>query len=395
MTDTSTLPELPFEQPHALAFPPLLRKVQAERPIARVRTPAGDEVWLVTRYADVRQLLGDARLGRSHPDPDHAPRINDSIISGPEGNFETEPEDHARMRHLMLPCFTARRIRALRPRVEALADQVLDALAARTPPADLHEVVSLPLPVLVICEMLGVPYQDRDKFQGWTQSIVDVTDRQRSGYAYGELFGYMRGLIARKRADPAEDVLSEMCAAEGSAIDDDYLAYLGTVLLFTGFHATAVRLDIGTLLLLANPGQRQAVLAQPDLISSAVEEILRSSTVTGGGVLFYAREDIEIGGVTIRPGDGVLLDIGAANHDERAFSCPDDFQATRPANAHLTFGYGARTCLGASLARMELQAMFARLIARFPTLRLAVPYEDIRMHGDIFTGRLDELLVTW
>src|SRR5215470_13977741 len=175
MTDTSSLPTMPFVQTMPLALAPLLRTLQAERPITKVRTLTGDEAWLVTRHAEVKELLSDRRLGRSHPDPEHAPRISSAaIVGGPMGNYETEQSDHAQMRALLTPFFSAKRMAALRPRVEEMVDQFLDALAARTPPVDLHESLSFPLPVMVICELLGVPFADRERFRIWSTDIGDL-----------------------------------------------------------------------------------------------------------------------------------------------------------------------------------------------------------------------------
>lgn len=396
MTASRPLPALPFEQPDALAVPPLLHRLQAERPITRVRTPTGDEAWYVARYSELRQLLGDSRLGRSHPDPEHAPRISDSILfGGPAENYETEDADHARMRALLTPYFSSRRMEALRPRVEALVDELLEALAAVTPPVDLHEALSFPLPVLVICELLGVPYVDRAQFRAWSQGMADLHDRQRAEAALGSLIGYMGDLVTRKRAHPGDDVISGLCAAEDGTITDDHVAFLAAVLLFAGHETTVVRIDLGTLLLLANPDQRVALLHDRSLLTSAVEEILRASTTGGGGLPRYPRADIEIGGVTLGAGEAVLLDLGAANHDERAFDDPGRFDVARQPNSHLTFGYGPRFCIGAPLARIELQAVFGRLVSRFPTMRLAVPIEQLRIRADLLTGGLAELPVTW
>jgi pentalenolactone synthase len=399
MPDTSPLPALPFEQPRPLTVAPLLRELQAERPITRVRTPAGDEAWLVTRYAEVKQLLGDSRLGRSHPDPEHAPRISDSILfGGPMESYETEHADHAQMRALLTPFFSAKRMQALRPQVEALVDQLLDALATQTPPVNLHEALSFPLPVLVICELLGVPYEDREQFRAWSTAMADLHDRDRATAALRRLVAYMGELVTRKRAHPEDDVISGLCAAQttqGGQLSDAHVAFLAAMLLFAGHETTVVRIDVGTLLLLTNPDQRQAFLRAPELVTSAVEEILRASDSGSGGLPRYARADIEMGGVTIRAGEAVLLSLGAANHDERAFADPDRFDIGRASNAHLTFGYGPRFCIGAPLARMELQAVFARLLPRLPTLRLAMPFEHLRVRSDLLTGGLAELPVTW
>lgn len=397
MTNAAPLPTLPFEQPAPLTIAPLLRALQAERPITRVRTPAGDEAWLVTRYAEVKELLSDRRLGWSHPDPEHAPRISNSILfGGPAERYETEHADHAKRRALLTPLFSARRMQELRPRVDALVDHFLDALAVRTPPADLHEALSFPLPVLVICELLGVPYEDREQFRIWSTDMAALHDRERAGAAQRSLVAYMGELVARKRAHPTDDVLSDLCAVGGGQIPDARIAFLGAMLLFAGHETTVVRLDVGTLLLLTHPDQRQALLSDPDLVTRAVEEILRRSDTEASGLHpRYAHEAIEIGGVAIRAGEAVLLSGGAANHDERIFAEPDRFAIDRHPNPHLTFGYGPRYCIGAPLARIELQAVFARLFPRFPTLRLAVPLEQLRIRSDVATRGLCELPVTW
>jgi pentalenolactone synthase len=225
--------------------------------------------------------------------------------------------------------------------------------------------------------------------------MADLHDRERAGAAQQSLIAYMGELVACKRAHPADDVLSGLCAVGGGQLPNAHIAFLGAMLLFAGHETTVVRIDIGTLLLLTHSDQRQALLQDPDLVAGAVEEILRCSDTGAGGLPRYARDTIEIGGVTIQPGEAVLLLGGAANHDERAFPEPDHFSIDRNPNLHLTFGYGPRFCIGAPLARIELQAVFARLFPRFPTLRLAVPLEQLRIRSHVLTGGLFELPVTW
>lgn len=389
------LPSLPFDQPNLLATPPVLRHLQAEAPITRVRTAAGDQAWLVTRYAEVKQLLNDPRLGRSHADPEHAPRISNSILfGGPMEPFETEHEQHAQLRALLTPFFSARRMEALRPRVEALADGLLDAMASSSPPLDLHEALSFPLPVLVICELLGVPADDRDQFRAWSTDMADLHDQLRARTAMDKLVAYMGELVARKRSEPADDVLSGLCSAAGGQLADQHIAFLGAMLLFAGHETTVTRIDAGTIMLLNQAQAHRALLDNPSLIVSAVEEILRASDGGVGGLTRYARADIDIGGTSIRAGEAVLLNLGAANHDPRAFCAPDDFELARQPNPHLTFGHGPRFCIGAPLARIELQTVFARLIPRFPTMRLLRPVEELHAR-DLLTGGLDHLWVTW
>jgi pentalenolactone synthase len=364
--------------------------------ITRVRTQVGDKAWLVLRYDLVKQLLADPRLGRSHPDPSRAPRISNSILfGGPMEAYETEQADHAQMRALLTPFFSARRMEELRPRVGTLIDRLLDAMAQLKPPVDLHEALSFPLPVLVICELLGVPDQDRETFRMWSTEMADLYDAARARAALDKLVAYMAALVEQKRAQPKDDVLSGLCAAIGGGqLADQHIAFLGAMLLFTGHETTVVRLDLGTLLLLTQPAQRRAVLNDSTLIVDAVEEILRASGTGSAGLTRYAHGDIDVEGVTIHAGDAVLLNNGAANHDANAFADPDRFDVRRQPNAHLAFGYGSRYCIGAPLARLELQEAFARLIPRFQHMRLVSSLEDLHSR-DVLTGGIEHLWVAW
>jgi pentalenolactone synthase len=368
--------------------------LEATVSVQRTRTPVGDEAWLVTGHADVRRLLDDDRLGRSHPTPETAARTGESaLFGGPLGDYDTEFADHARMRELLQPHFSPKRMRALRPRVEELTTRLLDDLAEQGPPADLHAVLAVPLPVLVICELLGVPYEDRDQFRAWTDDIGNTRDGARSQRALGELFGYGQKLVARKRDEPGDDVLSRLCA-DGMA--DVEVAGLGMALLFAGHETTVVRIGMGTLMLLSDPGQWQALADDPGLMPTTVEEILRTATKGGGtGLPRYARTDLELDGVTIHAGELVLLSLNAANHDPEVFPDPERADVTRPAGPHVTFGYGIRYCLGAPLARIELQAVFSQLPRRFPALRLDADPAGLAMREDTLTGGLVELPVRW
>ncbi len=386
--------QLPFDQAHPLETAPELRALQARGPVHRVRTATGDPAWLVTGYEQVRQLLTDPRLGRSHPDPGSAARTGESaLFGGPLGNYQTEDADHARMRSLLQPHFTPGRMRALRPRAEALTAGLLDDMTRHGPPADLCLALAVPLPVLVICELLGVPYDDRSRFRTWTQAAADVRDRSRSEQGLAALFGYGQQLVARKRRHPGDDVISRLCATEGTG--DDEIAALAMALLFAGHETTVVAIGLGALLLLTQPAQWQALREEPGLIPAAVEEMLRAPGARGDGIPRYARADLEISGVTVRAGELVLLDNGAANHDESVFPAADRFQITRRAASHLTFGHGPRYCLGAPLARIELQAVFAQLIPRFPSMRLATPAAELTLNRDVLAAGLTRLPVTW
>ncbi|HEU5160002.1 MAG TPA: cytochrome P450 [Streptosporangiaceae bacterium] len=400
MTASTDLPRLPFARRDNFDVPADYRALRAEGPITRVRTQTGDPAWLVTGYEEIRRLLADDRLGRSHPDPGRAARVsNSALFGGPRDEFATEKAAHEQMRRLLVPAFSRRRMNALRGRVESIVDELLDQMAERTPPVDLHEALSFPLPALVICELLGVPYEDRDYFRALSGQAAGVTDAAASAAAIEELNEYMRRLIAVKRADPAEDVLSDLVAAADGGLedlDDDRIATLAGGLLIAGHETTVARIDYGTVLLLTHPDQLDALRRDPELVPTAVEEIMRASAPSDHGLPRYARTDIEVGDVTIRAGDAVVLLHFAANRDERTFPDPDRFDIFRaPADLHLGFGYGQHFCIGAGLARIELQAAFGALFRRFPTLALAVPVERLRRLTQRLTGGFVEVPVTW
>lgn len=388
----SAIPQLPFEQTQLLQVAPVLRTLQSRGTVHHVRTHEGAEAWLVTGHAEVRQLLDDARLSRSDPNPQGARDRGSAFLDKLLGSLAT---DHARLRSLLEPHFTPERMAELRSSVEKLTEQLLDELAGRTPPVDLRQELALPLPILVMCEWLGVPAQDKDRFSVWTQDAASVGDPARSEQGMSQLFGYCRQLVAGKRREPADDVISRLCATEG--LTDMEIVALTALLLFGGYETTVARIGTAVLLLATNRDQWQAVRDAPAIIPGAVEELLRLSMPNphNGGMPRYALIDFEVDGVTIRAGDLVLLNIIAANHDERAFPEPDRVDVTRHSGGSLTFGHGAHYCVGAPLARMMLQVSLVRLIERFPDLRLAGDVGDLRLRHDTLVGGLTELPVRW
>ena len=410
MTADTELPRLPFPRTDVLELPPLFDELRARAPITPVRTPAGDVAWLVTGYAEARELFADPRLGRSHPDPERAARISGSMVfGGPSGEApETEQRNHALMRRLLAPAFSARRMARLSDHVAELVGDRLDALEQAGPGADLHETLSFPLPVLVICELLGVPFADRERFRGWSEGLGRLDDRAHAEASAGALFRYMRELIDRKDDELGEDVLSDFAALsrDAAAGDDqrDRLAGLGAALLFAGHETTVGRIDVGTLLLLDAPHRWAALATDPEQAGGAVEEILRLAAPGSTGIPRYAHADLDVAGVHIPAGDALLLAPAAANRDPRAFADPDAFDTGRGSGsgqrpdrspAHLTFGHGPYFCVGASLARVELVEVFRALPARFPSLRLAAARADLALRTDVLTGGLRALPVTW
>ncbi|MDG9717076.1 pentalenolactone synthase [Streptomyces sp. DH24] len=396
------LPRLPFDNPAVLGMAPQMLALQKEGPIARVRTPGDEDAWLVTRYDEVRTLLADRRLRLSDPKPEPTPKsaaraFMIALMAGDD--HETEPARHAQMRALLVPRFSPRRMRLMKTRIEHHVDELLDELAVGTPPVDLHRALSFPLPTMVICDLLGVPLADRETFGQWARGTFDQSDNQHSANTFQQVVDYMTELVARKRTEPGDDILSELITEADGSLSDAEIAHLGNAVLLFGYETTIVRIDLGTLLLLRNPAQRALLAEKPELAPAAVEEILRLGVGGKGSnalIPRYAHGDITVGETVIRTGDAVLLAIGAANYDDRAYPDGGLFDLTRDKpKSHLAFGHGARYCIGRTLARIELTAVFERLFRRLPDLRLAVPEESLRWQEHRITGGYDELPVTF
>lgn len=343
-------------------------------------------------------------IRRSHVESERASRVSQSaVLGGPSSNLLMDAAGHTRFRRLVAPVFSARRMASLRPLITGIVADLLDVMAHQAQPVDVHDAVSLPLPVLVICELLGVPPADREDFGRWSEDAGHRIDAARSEAGLKHLREYMRALVDRKQGEPDDDVLSDLVAAVTTdpelTVDD--IAWIGTLLLFAGDKSTVGVIDRGVALLLSHPEQADALRHDPALIAPAVEEILRfshrcpSHSRQTTGVFRYANTDFTFGDVTIRTGELVMLGLNPANLDERLFSEPHRFDVHRTPNRHLAFGYGPHFCLGAPLARIELQILFPALLSRFPTLRLAVPVESLRERDELTGGSLAEVPVTW
>ncbi|MDT7783947.1 MAG: hypothetical protein QOF58_2366 [Pseudonocardiales bacterium] len=368
--------------------------------IKRVATPAGDPAWLVTDYDQVRTLLADRRLGRGHADPDNAPKFTDSVLLGKphQATEEEENERHTWMRRMLAPSFSARNMEKLRPRIRHLADGLLEELVQQPQPADFHEAVSFKLPVLVICELLGVPYEDRETFRRWSEAMSLLNNPEKSQQGFASLWTYMRELVERKKKEPGDDVISRLIEGTPPG-QEEVIAQLSAGLLFAGHETTVGAIDRGVMLLSLNPGQWDALRENPETIPEAVEEILRhrspiSTAPEDTGMPRYAMADIDIDGTTIPAGDLVLLGIAQANRDETRFPEPEAF-TPRDSNPHLTFGHGPRFCIGAPLARVELTEVFTALVTRFETFGLAVDVAQLTPRTEQLVGGVAQLPVRW
>ncbi|KJK45088.1 cytochrome P450 [Lentzea aerocolonigenes] len=391
--------QLPLARPNILDLAPLYEVLRREAPIAPVTTPAGDPAWLVTSYEEVRLLLGDKRFGRSHPNPEQASRISTAAVQdGPTGTYETEEADHARMRRLLTPAFSAKRMRRLSDHMERLVEGYLDELTTSDDDVvDLHSGLAYPLPVAMICLLLGVPESDHELFARLSERMANLTIGAEAHAAREEFFRYMVGLVETKRNDLGEDVISDLVRAqsEDPSFDYEQMVRLCVGLLFAGHETTVNRIGLGTLFLLTERSRWEALVADPDgRVDAVVEEIMRLGAPGDLGLLRYAHEDVEISGVTIQRGDAVVLSVNSANRDTEVYSNAESFDPDRPERTHLGFGHGAHFCIGASLARTELRVVFAALAKRVPGLRLAKELGELEVRATL-TGGVAELPVSW
>ncbi|GAA2759342.1 cytochrome P450 [Actinopolymorpha rutila] len=385
----------PFDPPHAIT------RLREARPVSPMVFPDGHQGWLVTGYEAVRRLMADTRfssrqdLGVVHV-PYETPGMPAATEPSPQvpGLFiAMDPPDHTRLRRKLVGAFTVRRMKMLEEQIVDIAERQLDELARLTPPVDLVREFALPVPSLVICELLGVPYEDRATFQvNSARFLVRDQSLEEKMSAYGAMTAYLVELVTRKRTEPGEDILSDLARDDDLSIEE--LVGVAFLLLLAGHETTANLLALGTFALLEHPEQLAELRSHPDLMPGAVEELLRYLSVAD---IFYryASEDVELGGETIGKGSTVVVSLLAANHDPLRFDDPDTLDLRRNARGHLTFGHGVHQCLGQQLARIELRAGFAGLLRRFPTLALAVPAGEVRLRTDMNIYGVHELPVTW
>ena len=340
----------------------------------RVKMSYGEPAWLATRYADARLVLGDRRFSRAMEKEKDAPRLTPLVRDG--GILQMDPPDHTRLRTLVAKAFTMRRVELIRPRVAALAAELIAGMKTAGPPADLVDAYALPIPVAVICELLGVPVADRPKFRVWSDAALSTSGLTLEEFERNreELRDYMRGLIADHRVRPQDDLMTALIEARDvrDRLTELELVDLCVGILIAGHETTASQIPNFVYALQDQHEQWERLCAEPGLIPAAVEELMRFVPL-GAGAAFarYATEDIEVGGVLVRAGEPVLIAIGAANRDGLQFDDADKLSFDRSENHHLGFGHGVHHCLGAPLARLELQEALRALVTEMPELRLA------------------------
>jgi cytochrome P450 len=396
-------PELPVERGCPFAPHATYERLREQAPINKVRLTSGGEAWLVSGHEEGRAVLTDGRFS-SDKRKDGFPLFTldaatlQQLRSQPPLLLGMDGAEHSAARRLVIGEFTVKRLAALRPRIQDLVDHVIDdMLAADQRPVDLVQALSLPVPSLVICELLGVPYTDRDFFQSRTTRMVRPTSMEDRQTAFAELRAYIDDLVTRKESDPSDDLLGRQVARQRQTgtLDHAALVSMAFLLLIAGHETTANMISLGVFGLLSHPEQLALVKADSGKTPMAVEELLRYFTIADGVTSRVATEDVEIGGVSIKAGEGVIVSGLSANWDPAAFKDPAELDVERGARHHVAFGFGPHQCLGQNLARMELQIVFDTLFRRIPTLRLAAPVEDLRFKTDAAVYGLHELPVTW
>jgi cytochrome P450 len=404
---TAPLPPLPTRPPSGCPFDPPegLDRLRTEEPLSKVALDDGTWAWLATRYADVRAILGDARFSSDTNTPGYP--VSGMTGGGPRpgatrGFIRMDPPEHTRLRRMVTRDFMVKRVEELRPTLQKLTDELCDALERvdrSEHPVDLVKALALPLPSLAISLLLGVPYEDHETFQRLTGALLsrEISEEDR-GAARAELLEYIDRLVESKKSEPGDDILSRLVTErydKGELTHEDLVAF-AVLLLVAGHETTANMIGLSALTLMLDRDTAGRLREDPALIRGAVEELLRFHSIIRNGPRRAALEDVEVGGQLIRKGEGVIVAVPSANRDEDVFPDAGRLDIRRPnAQHHVAFGYGIHQCLGQALARAELQVVITTLLRRFPTMRPAVPLEEIRFRTDMVIYGCHALPVTW
>lgn len=395
MTQTTCPIAYPFNSFTSLDLAEPYRNAQQAPGLLRIQMPIGAPAWLATRYDDVRLVLNDRRFSRSEAfRRDDAPRAFPRIAGG---IVMMDPPQLTRIRSLAAQAFTRRQVEALRPHAREHAHQLIDRMLAAGPPADLVSDYALPIPLALICELLGVPLQDRDRFKVWNDSLLStrVEDAAQTQRHLGELAAYIKGLVADRQRQPRDDFMTALTQAheQGERLSEDELLLLCIAILVAGYEGSASQIPNFIQVLLDNHRQWQRLKDNPDQVPQAVEELLRYIPLASAAMfVHYALEDIQVGETLVHQGDAVFASIGAANHDPARFPEPQALDLQRDASGHLGFGHGLHHCIGSALARVELQEALHALVVRLPDLQRC---GEVQWKTDTFFRGAHSLPVTW
>ena len=375
---------------------PAYAQMRREAPVHGHVAPDGRTIWYITRYEDVTAVLKDPRFIKNPQQTQRSGHGSYRAIN--ENMLFADPPDHTRLRALVNQAFTPRRVEALAPRIQTITDELLDAAAGKSE-MDLIADLGLPLPVHVICELLGIPRRDREQVSDWSQAIISPGSR---GLNYSarkrkvrHFVTYLRAMFADRQARPQDDLTTALVQAEeaGDRLNESELSSMVALLLVTGHETTVNLIGNGALALLRHPDQLALLRTDPGLWDSAIEELLRYDGPVETSTSRWAGEDIEFKGHLLRKGDLVRVVLASANRDTAVFTNPDQLDITRPDNKHLAFGLGIHYCLGAPLARLEGKIALGTLFGRFPSLRLARPVDRLEWHSGVLFRGLKQLPV--
>ncbi len=402
LADSARAPDYPMTRACPFDPPPDLVKVRNETPVGKVRIWDGSTPWLITGYDEARAVLGDERVSADIDKPGY-PQVSEGIAARPDESkafVNMDDPEHAAHRGALIRDFTVRRMEAMRPRIQSIVDGLIDSMLAGSPPADLVDQFALPLPSMVICEILGVPYEDRDFFHAISRTIITrESTPEQSVKAFDDILAYLGDLVEAKDANPGDDVFSHIAVEQlrTGKLSRREIAPMAAVLLVAGHETTASMIALGTALLFEHPEQLRVLRCSDDreLAASAVEELLRYLSIVHAGRRRVALEDLEVGGQLIRKGEGIIVSIDMANRDESAVPDPDRLDLRRGTRDHVAFGYGVHQCLGQNLARVELQVAFSSLFRRIPTLAPVQPVDELDFKPDGEVYGMGSLLVRW
>ncbi|MFG2385397.1 cytochrome P450 [Streptomyces avermitilis] len=393
----------PFPDPPSVCeLPPELAEIRDGQSVVEVKFPDGISGWMVTKHADVRKVLVDSRFSSkvmataaaAMSETETGKLMNESLVG-------MDAPEHTRLRKLVTKAFTARRVETLRPRITELVGQLLDELETLPRPVDLVKTFSVPLPVRVICELLGVPAGDQDTFHAWSNALLgDWQQVVEKEAATVSLVNYFGELIAVKRENPADDLISELIAIsnEDSTLTEREIIALSIGILSAGHETTANQISMFLVTLLHNPAELDKLRDNREAIPKAVDELLRfvPLTTTGGIIPRLTTAEVELSGGQVLPAGAVVLPaVATANRDPEVFEDGERLNVTRENNPHLAFGSGIHHCLGAQLARIELQEALGAILDRMPEVRLAVPESELRLKSASIIRGLESLPITW
>lgn len=398
MTEAHTVPPLPMTRTCPFDPPPEYKQLRVDQPISRVRTPRGDLAWLVTRHQDIRAILTDKRFS-SDPLAQGYPSYLSGDVAPPPGFFmQMDAPVHNRLRDLVIKEFKNSHVEILRPRMQSIVDNMIDEMLKLPPPVDFVTVMALPTASLIICELLGVPYQDSPFIQSRTDTVLDRSrTAEESQTAAIELMMYFDRIVSEKENNPSDDLLGRLLAdpANHDRASHQEMVGIAALLLLGGYDTMAQVMGLGTLTLLQHPDQLAQFQQDPQLAETLIDELVRYLSVNHAGLPRAATADVEVSGQLIKAGEGVLVMLNSGNRDESVYANPDAFDIHRKTNNHVGFGHGLHKCIGAAFARAELQIAFTTLFKRIPDLQLATSVDALAFRHEMVLYGLKGMPVTW